>query len=263
MNNVHLFTPRSQEEDEEELFLALANEVYRTHHPNPQQRVCPDQQRLRAAAFHQFDAQTKEVMIHVTKCSPCSEAFGRLCQEYRKSQNRRLPWLMKIAALLFVVPGVSLWVWIRHVQTPSSPASMAVVSQDFHGQTTPPQASTFSQPLEMASAEGEAVKLDLAGQLVLRGARAPRSTPSGPPLELGRKLLALTIVLPPGNEPGRYELRLENEQSHLRATGEARLVDRATVLEVAIDTTNFSAGPCQLGIRQAGWQWSNFTVTVK
>jgi hypothetical protein len=261
MSHVHLLPPRPQ--DEEQAFLELANEVFQTNFPNPERKGCPDIGVLQAIAFHKFNARTKGVMIHVTRCSPCSEAFSRYCREYRAKQKARVSWFMKIAALFFVVPGLSFWFWIRHTRTTGNPPSpVAVLSQDTSSKTIWPDNQVAQNP-PSASIPTEAVTLDLAGQLVLRGGDVTAKAGNASLLVLPRKQLALSLILPPGNEAGNYEVRLRTTASQVKATGSAHLEKQMTILEVQLNTADLPAGACQLGIRQPSWQWSDFSITLK
>ncbi len=255
MSKVQFLADRSLKE--ERAFLELANEVSQTSFPNPERQGCPDPGVLQAIAQHQFDIQTKEVMFHVTKCSPCSAAFSQFCQEYRSPQRTHAYWFFRIAALIFVVMGLSFWFWVQRIQNPANLPGSAL-------RKAPGSESLMAQkPVVAAPLSRETVTLDLTSQLVLRSGYERANSGRRVPLELPRKNISLALILPPGNDPGVYEVRIHNSQSQVNARGNARLVNQTTILEVQMDTSGLPAGTGQLGIRQPGWQWSDFPVNLK
>ncbi len=254
MSKVHYLFDKSFEEDR--IFLKLANEVSQTSFPNPERQGCPNPGVLRAIAHHQFDHQTKDVMFHVTKCSPCSAAFSQFCQEYRSPQKTQAYWFFRIAALIFLVMGLSLWVWIQHPRNPADSPGSAM-------RKGTGSESLMAQKPESAPLSVETVTLDLKSQVVLRSGNEKANSGTGARFQLPRKNISLSLILPPGNDPGVYEVRIRKSHSQVNARGNARLVKQATILEVQLDTTSLQAGAGQLGIRQAGWQWSDFPVNLK
>jgi hypothetical protein len=259
MKKVHFLTDKPLEE--EKPFLELANEVFRTSFPNPERKDCPGREDLRSIAFHQFDHHTKGVMFHVTECSPCSEEFSQYCREYRARKHARTFWIMKIAASLFVVLGISLWFWLRLARNPFNSNEIAlqqpapVASSPDKAESPNLAAVTF--PLT------ETVTLDLSARMALRDGSPPPKSASAIPWEIPRKPLNLSLLLPPGNEPGLYEVRLLASNAQIKGSGEARLAEHSVVVKVQLDTSGLPAGMCQLGIRQRGFEWSEFPVSLK
>ena len=104
--------------------------------------------------------------------------------------------------------------------------------------------------------------LDLREKSALRGAEA---NPSGAPIELPRGALALSIYLPTGSEPGKYQVEIVEQPGKplIGAEGTATLRDHIAVLEVNVDLQRLHPGLYLVGIRQAGWSWAYYPVVLK
>jgi len=84
-------------------------------------------------------------------------------------------------------------------------------------------------------------------------------------MHLPRRRLNLTVLLPVGSEPGRYELQvLKSVDAPLvTATGDAQLVNGTTELIIPINLTSLLAGNYLVGIRRPPWAWSYDPVEIK
>jgi hypothetical protein len=104
--------------------------------------------------------------------------------------------------------------------------------------------------------------LDLREKAALRGAE---SNPSGAPIELPRGALALSIYLPTGSEPGKYQVEMVEQPGKplIGAEGTAKLRDHITVLEVKVDLQRLHPGLYLVGIRQASWSWAYYPVVLR
>ena len=102
----------------------------------------------------------------------------------------------------------------------------------------------------------------LEGKSALRGAEA---NPSGVPVELPRGALALSIYLPTGSEPGKYQVEIVEQPGKplISAEGAAALRDHIAVLEVKVDLQRLHPDVYFVGIRQAGWSWAYYPVVLK
>ena len=118
-----------------------------------------------------------------------------------------------------------------------------------------------SGPSHVPAPQFEAAVLDLREWHILRG----ENNPLHAPLQLQRQPLAVSILLPIGREPGAYEVTLSriSEPPLIRATAEGYLEDHTTVLHVKVDLTALPSGTYQLGIRQSGWDWTYYPVTLR
>jgi hypothetical protein len=90
------------------------------------------------------------------------------------------------------------------------------------------------------------------------------STSSNAPLELPRRRLALSILLPTGTEPGEFEVQISQQQETpiLTASGPAVLRDQIAVLEVRLDLSALRPGSYLLAIRGRGWDWNYYHVLI-
>ena len=102
--------------------------------------------------------------------------------------------------------------------------------------------------------------IDLTQWLVLRG---PEQMPDQHPVQLERTRLILTIRLPVGEEPGRYEVALSRgEMTVARATGEGKIENYVTTLHLWLDCSGLKAGAYVLNIRRGQGSWSQYPVII-
>jgi hypothetical protein len=75
----------------------------------------------------------------------------------------------------------------------------------------------------------------------------------------------LTLLLPNGSEPGRYELEVRDSDGLARATasGDATLQDFITRLSADINLRSAPRGTYQLAIRRTGDDWQLFPVRLQ
>ncbi|MGH9771081.1 MAG: anti-sigma factor family protein [Candidatus Acidiferrales bacterium] len=107
----------------------------------------------------------------------------------------------------------------------------------------------------------EAVTIDLTQRVRVRGIEQPAQ----PSLELPKAKLDLTVQLPIGAEPGKYQLGIAHEQSDpfLIAGGPATLIDHVTTLRVKLDLTRVRSGPYRLAVRPVSWAWAYYPLRIK
>jgi hypothetical protein len=113
------------------------------------------------------------------------------------------------------------------------------------------------RPIELRAAT-----LDLTDRAVLRG---PEENPPKPPLQLPKGNLNLTIYLPVGSEPGKYEVEVVDRPDHplVKSDGSAVLRDHIAVIEVKLNLESLRPGLYHVGIRQADWSWTYYQVVLK
>ena len=118
-----------------------------------------------------------------------------------------------------------------------------------------------ARPGTSASDNYQAATLDLRKWSVLRG----ENNPSNSPLQLPRRPLALSILLPVGREPGAYEVTVSRtpEQPLIGAASNGQFEDHITVLHVKMDLTALPTGNYQLGVRQQGWDWTYYPLLLR
>ncbi len=75
----------------------------------------------------------------------------------------------------------------------------------------------------------------------------------------------MSIYLPTGSEPGRFEVGIAEKSKKLLLTteGVAAFRDDVTVLEVKLDLTGVTPGQYLLATRQPGADWACYPVLLK
>jgi hypothetical protein len=213
---------------EEERLLEAGRSVFSTAFPNPNREGCPGQEVIRGIAFRKVDlAQHRVFMIHMSRCSPCFNDYATFRKEAQRAKARRA--LAIAAAVIFVIGLVGL-LWF--------------------------ELNRPRRPLQF-----EAAALDLAKWPILRG---PEGNPR-PPLELAKRPLDLTILLPVGDEPGLYEVQIFKEPGHpiWSGEGEANLENHRATLHMRVDLSDWKRGQYILAFRPKGWDWTYGPLVVK
>ena len=148
--------------------------------PNPERKGCPGQESLRELANRPRPTRDA-VWEHVTHCSPCYQEFlglrTQVKAEFQRQRRTVLRRRLAVAAVLVVLVG----------------GGIATYEISRRGAFRSPPAYA---PYESAS-------LDLKDRSVTRSVE--KQAPKTQPLILPAKRLDLSIFLPIGSEPGRYE----------------------------------------------------------
>jgi len=86
-----------------------------------------------------------------------------------------------------------------------------------------------------------------------------------PPIELPRAKLDLTVEMPIGALPGKYEVGVAPEHGSptVTATGSAPLLNHVTTLRVTLDLTKFRSGSYRLAVRPVSWDWAYYPLRIK
>jgi hypothetical protein len=206
--------------------------LFGTANPNPDRTGCPSQRTLAALARRRRDLGDP-AYEHLAHCSPCYQQF-RLLQGDVGAKNRGAWWLAVAAAILLAVAGA----WVYRAQHP----------------VTPPTSPTATV--------ARAVELDLRPYATSRSVSPRTALPS---LPLSRDELHLTLLLPVGAEPGSYDVRLLDTSSRVlaSASGQARIQDFVTTLQVTLDLRTVAAGDRQIAVRHAGEGWHVYPASVR
>src|SRR5262249_19627985 len=95
--------------------------------------------------------------------------------------------------------------------------------------------------------------------------RADQPQASGSALVLPRRLVRLTLLMPNGSEPGRYDLEVRGSDGLARATasGDVTFQDFTTRFASEIDLRSTPRGPSLLAIRRTGENWQTFPVRIQ
>lgn len=227
---------------EERRLLDLGRQVFSNSFPNPERKGCPGAGVLNAiAAGKGFGPNEDDWISHCSRCSPCFRDLS----EYRRAfgRQRRLRHLCA-AAIIIVAVCVGTWLAMNHHARRGSEATIA----------------------ENAPTEGviQNATLDLRGWSAVRSDQAAPN-PSGKRLELQRGLLALTIHLPMGSQPGKYEIEILRSQGKplFKLEGTARIDHGNTVLNTRVDLSKLQPSQYSLGIRQPPWEWRYYPFTLR
>ena len=104
--------------------------------------------------------------------------------------------------------------------------------------------------------------LDLQKYAVTRGEHSADQPPA-PTLPPGRH--RLTVLLPVGTEPGRYDVQIVDSTlgSKVSASGEAHIRNYVTTLEARIDVSSVPQGEYQLALRREGDDWHFYPIVVR
>lgn len=236
----------SPEQRYRELQRAAQDAILRDY-PNPARNGCPGSEVVRALAANRLDRPGDEVWEHVTHCSPCYGEYVGFIGELDARRRRRKGVLLAggLAALF------ALGFWIRGLVL--APAS------------NPPEA--VNQPAPMTEREVVAAVLNLESQSATRSGSSDARQPGDEIQRLPRARLALSIYLPRGSEPGRYEVQLlgadRSGEPLLTMTGEASVVKGLTRLDVEPDFSRLSPGRYTLATRRAGLSWRYFSLVLE
>ncbi len=113
----------------------------------------------------------------------------------------------------------------------------------------------FPKPTTMA------VTIDLTQRGPTRGF----GQPPPPPIELPRAKLNLTVEMPIGAMPGKYEIGIAPEHGlpRLSAVGTAAMVNHVTTMHVTLDLTKFRRGSYRFGVRPVSWEWVYYPLMIE
>lgn len=197
--------------------------------PNPERKGCPGDEVVREVAGRR-ELIEDEAWRHITHCSPCYATFLEYKEEFRRHRRRRgLEILVTAAAVVVIAVLISIF----EVGT--------------HGK-------------QSGIAGEETAVLDLRGTSPLRGA----TQPAVPQLFLPNRRLDLTIYLPFGSEPAKYQVRLTKAGRTLAtAEGKAEIKEGNTLLRVKINLSKYAPGHYTFSVRKPPWSWIDHPVTLR
>lgn len=227
---------------EEKRLLELGRQVFSNSFPNPERKGCPGAGVLRAIATgKELGPDEDDWVSHCSRCSPCYRELG----EYRRAfiRHRRL---RRLSVAAIVIAAICIGTWLAMNRRAGTNTGINI-----------------AENVQTQGAIQKAV-LDLRAWSAVRSDEATPS-PSGKLLELHRGLLALTIYLPMGSQPGNYEIEILRSQGKplLRLEGTARIVGGNTVLSTRVDLSKLQPSQYSLGIRQPPWEWRYFPFTLR
>jgi hypothetical protein len=205
---------------------ALLDTIYSSVEANPDRVGCPPREELRELAVRKRPL-SDPLWDHVMECAPCRTDVREMGRGRPVVPVRSAARSIGLAtaAILVVIIGVGSWILTRGSGAPTAVAG------------------------------------DLRAYAVMR---SDQQQPSGPALDLPRRRVRLTLLMPNGSEPGRYELEVRGSDGVARATasGDAILQDFITRFASDIDLRLASRGQGQLAIRRTGEDWQLFPVRI-
>jgi hypothetical protein len=212
--------------DERRLLDALGRGLLKDF-PNPERSGCPGPDVLKRIASRTMPlAQAEKWLDHLGSCSPCYSDFS----EFRKSHElRKRRTLLAIAASIFVVAGIAGWVLLQR-----------------HNETLVAQTAV----------------LDLRNRSLPRGTEA---NPVEPPLVVSRGAAHWNIFLPFGSDAGPYDIRLlaGSGESLVSTKADAKLTEGVAAIQISVNLSSRSPGPCVLRLTRNGSQESSYVVELR
>jgi hypothetical protein len=225
-------------------FHRLVQDMALRAYPNPDRIGCPGGAALEEVASLPLSSRHTLFQEHISHCSPC---LARLLEIRRQNYRNRVrasrrTWFVgACAAAVILMAGVTLTV---RKQTTSVPSAQA-----------PNQPSTVSSE--------ETARLDLSDETGLRNDERSRKTEM--PHQLPRKRVTLSVILPFGSPPGRYQFGLfQLDQTPLATTaGDAQVSRGTTTLSVGFDLSGYPASQYLVGVKRESGDWTLHELTIR
>ncbi len=206
--------------------------------PNPGRIGCPSPAVLQALAAKQRPIGDP-AYEHLANCSPCYREFRQL-----QARLKRRP----LAAKAYFALGASAVILLVTV------GGFLMRDRGLH--RTPPELRA-SKP---AIPEVRQFTADLRNASPARGL----SPVKGAAVKLSRDLIQLTVILPIGSDPGRYNLRLVRESKVVAATSTDAGKNNFTVrLTATLDLRLIEPAEYSLEISRAGEHADSYPVVVQ
>ena len=227
--------------------LAAAARIFRTDFPNAERTDCPAQETLRSVARKAAGGiESRNVMEHLTFCSPCFAEYERLMHQARVWKSTKL---LALCAMLLITAGLATWFYgFRADGNQRAPE--------------PPVAKEGPFPRQIVPDEFAVAVLDLRDRSPVRGDQKP--TPNDDVAALPARRLELSVYLPVGSEEGSYEMQIlrDPDSPLVTQTGTASLRDQNVVVTIRADFTGISSGRYLLRLRRETFGWRYYAVSV-
>ena len=203
------------------------DELFGRANPNPDRIGCPGRDVLIALARKQRPIGDP-AYEHLAKCSPCYHEVRSIQEADRRRRRQQLVWAAS-AAVILVAAGIT-WMLL------AGPGRRGAGGTELRAQ------------------------LDLRPYALTRGAQRSQL----PPLSLPSGRTSVTILLPTGSEPGKYEVQVLDSQLASKAStvGDATLRDHVTTLQTTLALDGIAPGSYQLAVRRNAEEWQLFPMQV-
>ena len=212
--------------DEQRLLDALGRGLLKEF-PNPERTGCPGTDVLKRIASRRMPLiEAEKWLDHLGSCSPCYGDFSRFRKTYELRRKRTL---LAVAASILIAAGIGGWVLLQK-----------------HNEGLVAQTAV----------------LDLRNRSVPRGTEP---NPVEPPLVVSRAAAHWNIFLPYGSNDGPYDIRLLAGSGELLVStkADAKLTDGVAVIQISVDLSSRSPGPCVLRLTRNGSQKSSYVVELR
>ncbi len=234
---------RNSQIDEERL-LKFGKHYLSEAFPNPDRVGCPSEDALRLAAFEPQKADSA-VGEHLASCAPCFTRYMDFLAELRQEQRGQKQPLWRA---ILAWPGASpLRIGAVAVAVLVLAVGTYFVTTQIEGPRPPIPAQPGPGPGPIAFSP---FTLDLRE---LSPTRAP--TPKGgqpKAVNLPRKPLEISVVLPIGSEEGPYQLSLKvGENAVWTERAQAHLVEQKITLQVKLNLAQFPLGTYAFEVESA------------
>ena len=227
--------------------LAATARILRTSFPNAERADCPPRQTLQVVARKATsEIEFRNVVDHLTCCSPCFAEYERLMRREKVWRNAKF---LALCASVLITVGLAVWFYTLRASPDRRIPGPTVVQKE-------------SGPRQAVPNEFEIAVLDLRNQSPVRGDQPP--TPSTDVALLPARRLALSVYLPIGSEVGDYEMQILRgiETPLVSQEGTAKLENENVVVHVRADLTKLAAGRYLLRLRRASYSWRYYPVAL-
>jgi hypothetical protein len=228
----------SPETKYERLQQRLQEEILKNY-PNPEREGCPGSSALEALASLPFEqpVEADPHWKHVTHCSECYREFLAL---RANADNRKS---IRDRAFKLGLVGI---------------ATVLVLVVVFFGRGWVHDESMRPQNAELAGYRPVIINIDSMTRSATGGGEKK-------PFFLDREREDLRVQLPVGSKAGNYEFRLRNQtdQTVLTQVAAATIERGVTAFAVRVDLSGLKPGQYKMDVRQVGWDWNYFPVTVR
>lgn len=226
---------------------AAAARIFRSDFPNAERTDCPAQETLRSVARKAAGGiESRNVIDHLTFCSPCFAEYERLLHRERVWKSTKL---LALCAMLLITAGLATWFYgFRADRNQRGPE--------------PPLAKEGPPPRKTVPDEFAVAVLDLRDRSPVRGDQKP--TPNDDVATIPARRLELSVYLPIGSEEGDYEMQIlrDTDSPLVTQTGTAILRNQNVVVTVRADFSSISSGRYLLRLRRETFGWRYYAVSV-